>query len=188
VERLFPGVVVDGAVDRIALGRRVFGDRAALRRLEGLLHPFVQRSEQQFLRRARGRREPLAVLDIPLLFETGGEVRCDAVIVVSAPRFVQEGRVLRRLGMTREKLGAVRARQMSDRDKRRRADFVVPTGLDRGFALRRLVEIVRLATARDWIKPRRRRRPRRGKAVCAKSSLTPKPPGSVPPRGIESSN
>jgi dephospho-CoA kinase len=121
--------------------------------LEAILHPLVQRSEQRFLRGALARRQPVAVLDIPLLFEIGGERRCDAVIVVSAPRFVQEGRVLRRKGMTAARLLAVRARQMPDAEKRRRADFVVPTGLDKRATLRRLAAIVRVMTG-----PGRRRR------------------------------
>ena len=144
VAQAFPGVVADGTVDRAALGRRVFDNPAALARLEAILHPLVQRSEQRFLRGALARREPVAVLDIPLLFEIGGERRCDAVIVVSAPRFVQEARVLRRKGMTAARLLAVRARQMPDAEKRRRADFVVPTGLDKRATLRRLAGIVRV--------------------------------------------
>ncbi|MFQ5956133.1 MAG: dephospho-CoA kinase [Kiloniellales bacterium] len=148
VARAFPGVVAGGKVDRAALGRRVFGDAAALSRLEAILHPLVQRSEQRFLRAVAARRRPVAVLDIPLLFETGGDRRCDAVIVVSAPRFVQEARVLRRPGMTRERLQAVWARQMPDAEKRRRADYVVPTGLDKRFALRRLAGIVTRTMAR----------------------------------------
>ncbi len=155
VARAFPGVVADGAVDRAALGRRVFNNPAALVRLEAILHPLVQRSEQRFLRGALARREPVAVLDIPLLFEIGGERRCDAVIVVSAPRFVQEARVLRRKGMTAARLLAVRARQMPDAEKRRRADFVVPTGLDKRATLRRLAGIVRVMTEPG---PTRRRR------------------------------
>ncbi len=154
VARAFPGVVADGAVDRAALGRQVFDNPPALARLEAILHPLVQRSEQRFLRGASARRVPVAVLDIPLLFETNGERRCDAVLVVSAPRFVQEARVLRRKGMTAARLLAVRARQMPDAEKRRRADFVVPTGLDKRATLRRLAGIVRVMTEPG--------RPRRG--------------------------
>ncbi len=157
VARAFPGVVADGQVDRRALGRRVFGDAAALERLEAILHPLVRRSEQRFLRAAAARRRPVAVLDIPLLFETGGDRRCDAVIVVSAPPFVQEARVLRRPGMTAGRLRAVRARQLPDAEKRRRADFVVPTGLDKRVALRHLAAIVTQMMARP---PVRRGRPR----------------------------
>ncbi len=144
----FPGVVRDGAVDRQALARRVFDDDEALARLEALLHPLVRRAEQQFLKAARAHGRPLVVLDIPLLFETGGENRCDAVAVVSAPAFVQAQRVLKRPGMTRERLQSILARQMPDAEKRRRADFVIPTGLGLDFSLRAIREIVRVT--RTW--------------------------------------
>lgn len=144
VEAAFPGVVRDGAVDRGELGRRVFGDAAALKRLETILHPLVRQAEKQFLARHRQRRTPLVVLDIPLLFETGGEKRCDKVAVVSAPALVQEQRVMKRPGMTRERLAAILKKQMPDVEKRRRADFVVPTGLGMLPALRRLAAIVTL--------------------------------------------
>jgi hypothetical protein len=97
---MFPGVISNDAIDRAKLGRRVFGDEAALRRLESILHPRVQLVATRFLRRSAGERRPLVALDIPLLFETGGERRCDAVVVVSAPGFVQAARVLHRPGMT----------------------------------------------------------------------------------------
>lgn len=136
IEEAFPGVTGFGGVDRAALGAKVFNDPAALRRLEALVHPRVRRREIAFLRRARAARRPIAVLDIPLLFETGGETRCDASMVVAAPRFLQEQRVLARRGMTRERLAAIRRRQLSDEEKLRRADVVIPTGLDRRIALR----------------------------------------------------
>lgn len=136
IEAAFPGVTGPDGVDRTALGARVFGDPAALRRLEHLVHPQVQRSEAGFIRRMRGRRRALVVLDIPLLFETGAERRCDATMVVAAPRFLQEQRVLRRPGMTQQRLTAIRTRQMPDGEKLHRADVVVPTGLDRRLALR----------------------------------------------------
>ena len=104
IEAAFPGVTGPGGVDRPALGAKVFNDPAALRRLEALIHPRVRRSEIAFLRRTRAARRPIAVLDIPLLFETGGDARCDAAMVVAAPRFLQEQRVLARRGMTRERL------------------------------------------------------------------------------------
>jgi dephospho-CoA kinase len=138
----FPGVVRDGAVDRAALGRRVFGDPAALRRLEAILHPLVRAASARFLARARGRRQDLAVLDIPLLFETGGEKRCDVVVVVSAPPFVQRARVLARPGMTEARLAQILAQQMPDREKRARADFVVETGLGKRYTLCRIAEII----------------------------------------------
>ncbi len=139
----FPGVVRDGAVDRKALGAVVFGDPAALRRLEAIVHPLVRAAEGEFLRRARRRRVRLVVLDIPLLYETGGAGRCDAVAVVTAPPFLQAQRVLRRPGMTPERLAAIRAAQMPDAEKRRRADFVIPTGLGRRPTLRALLLVAR---------------------------------------------
>lgn len=152
----FPGVERDGVIDRRALGDRVFGDAQALARLEAILHPLVRRAAYAFLRRQARRGRPLVVLDIPLLFETGGEALCDAVVLVSAPARVQAARVLSRPGMTREKFAAILAQQMSDREKRRRADFVVLTGLGKRETLRRLIGIVRLMRrrpARHW--PRR---------------------------------
>jgi len=146
----FPGVGRDTprgrAIDRPALGRQVFGDPAALRRLEGILHPLVRQAERRFLDAARRRRRPLAVLDIPLLYETRGEDRCDAVAVVDAPLFVQRARVLRRPGMTPERLADVMARQMPSAEKRRRADFVIPTGLGRHVSWRAIRRIVRELT------------------------------------------
>ena len=143
VERGFPGVTREEAVDRQALGRKVFADQAALKRLEAILHPLVRKAERRFLARCRRQRRRIAVLDIPLLFETGGDRRCDAVLVVSAPRRVQLARALRRPGMTLAKLAGVEARQMPDAEKRRRADAVIPTGLGRRFSLDRLRRAVR---------------------------------------------
>lgn len=140
----FPGMVVDGAVDRAALGRRVFGDPAALKRLEAIVHPLVRAAERAFLERHARRGTRLVALDIPLLFETGGERRCDKVAVVTCPAFLQAQRVLRRPGMTRDKLAAIRRQQMPDHDKRQRADFIIPTGIGRAAALRRLRAAVTL--------------------------------------------
>jgi dephospho-CoA kinase len=145
VSAVFPGVATeDGGIDRALLGQRVFTNPAALRRLEEILHPMVAAAEKRFLARLRARREPLAVLDIPLLFETGAERRCDYVLVVSAPALVQRQRVMRRPGMTEIRLNAILRKQMPDHRKRQRADFVVPTGASRGLTLRRLKSIVRL--------------------------------------------
>ena len=116
----------------------MFGDPAALARLERILHPLVRAEEAPVSRRARAAPARLVALDIPLLFETGGEARCDAVIVVGAPRFVQLGRVLARPGMTRSDWPAIEARQMSDAEKRRRADIVIETGLGRRHSLAKL--------------------------------------------------
>ena len=143
----FHGVVRDGAVDRPALGQKVFADPAALKTLEGILHPLVQSAQARFLKIAALNRRPMAVLDVPLLFEVGTDKRCDAVIVVTAPRFLQEQRVLRRPGMTTERFLATLARQMSDREKRRRATFVVHTGLGKCHTYGRLREIVRQVAA-----------------------------------------
>lgn len=142
IETAFPGVVRDGAVDRQELGRRVFGQPAELRCLEAILHPLVRRAETAFLKRHRRTGTPLVVLDIPLLFETGGDRRCDAVAVVSCPAFLQAQRVLRRPGMTAARLAAIRAQQMPDREKRRRADFVLPSGAGKAPVLRGLKRIV----------------------------------------------
>jgi len=142
IETAFPGVVREGAVDRQELGRRVCGQPAELRCLEAILHPLVRRAETAFLKRHRRYGTPLVVLDIPLLFETGGDRRCDAVAVVSCPAFLQAQRVLRRPGMTDARLAAIRAQQMSDQEKRRRADFVLPSGAGKAPVLRGLKRIV----------------------------------------------
>jgi dephospho-CoA kinase len=142
IAAVFPGVVVDGAVDRRALGAVVFGNPPALRRLEAILHPLVRQAERRFLQRQRRQRAALVVLDVPLLLETGGQRRCDAVLVVTAPAFLQAQRVLRRPGMTAERLAAVRAQQMPDAEKIRRADYVIPTGCGPVPAWRRLRGIV----------------------------------------------
>jgi dephospho-CoA kinase len=143
VEAVFPGTSSKaGGIDRLRLGQRVFGDREALGRLEGILHPMVAEAERRFLGRARARRTSIAVLDIPLLFESRGAARCDFVIVVSAPFNLQRQRVMRRPGMTAARFAAILDQQMPDAEKRRRADFVVSTGLDRGYSLRRLRKIL----------------------------------------------
>jgi dephospho-CoA kinase len=131
IEAAFPGTAASGKVDRDRLAARVLGDSAALKRLEAIVHPLVQEAERRLLAEAETRGEKVAVLDIPLLFETGGEKRVDAVVVVSAPPDVQRSRVLERPGMTADKLDAILAKQMPDDEKRRRADFVVD--ISRGF-------------------------------------------------------
>ncbi len=153
VDRAFPGVVADGAVDRPKLGVRVFGDATALRRLEGILHPLVAEERRRFLRAAARQGRAVVVLDIPLLFETAGERWCDVVCVVSAPRFLQVARLLRRPNMDRARIAAVACRQMPDAQKRRRADFVVPSGLGRAVtfaALRRIVAELREEPGKVW--------------------------------------
>jgi dephospho-CoA kinase len=143
VEAAFPGVTKDGAIDRKALGARVFGKPAELKRLEAILHPLVREAERAFLRHCRQARHDVVVLDIPLLFETGGEKRCDGVVVVTAPQFLQSQRVLKRPGMTEARLRQILGSQMPDREKRRRADWVVDTGLGRRPTLAALARIVR---------------------------------------------
>ncbi len=131
IEAAFPGVTAAGKVDRNRLAARVLGDSAALERLERIVHPLVQEAERRLIAAAAAGGEKVALLDIPLLFETGGDRRVDAVVVVSAPPEVQQSRVLERPGMTLEKLEAILAKQMPDAEKRRRADFIVDTS--RGF-------------------------------------------------------
>ncbi len=158
VEAAFPGTTADGRVDRAVLGQRVFGDDDATNRLEAIIHPAVGVMERRFLRLAAARHCPLAVRDVPLLFETGGESRCDAVAVVVAPPFVQAQRVLRRPGMTRDRLAAIRARQMSDREKVRRANFVIHTGQGKRTSLREIhcmVTILCRRQGRHWPLPAR---------------------------------
>ena len=153
IEAAFPGTTTCGKVDRAKLAERVLDDPAAIRRLETIIHPLVRQSEAKFLADAGGRGEPVVVLDIPLLFETGADRRVDAVVVVSAPAETQRARVLARPGMTSDKLEAILARQMPDAEKRRRADFVVDTshGLE---AARAQVRAILDAVARM---PQRRR-------------------------------
>jgi dephospho-CoA kinase len=150
IAREFPGTVRDGRVMREALAARVAADEEAFRRLEAIVHPLVREAELAFLDDARKRGDDLVVLDIPLLFETGGEKRMDAVVVVSASPDVQRERVLSRPGMSLEKLQAIHARQIPDVDKRSRADFVIETdkGLEHAFAAvqRIVVELRNRAT------------------------------------------
>ena len=139
----FPGVREEtGSIDRQRLGPRVFGDPEALRRLEAILHPMVRAAERRFVARARARREPLIVLDIPLLYETRGTGRCDFVLVVSAPARLQRERVMRRRGMSAQRFAEILRAQLPDSEKRRRADFVVPTALSKAATFRRLQAIV----------------------------------------------
>jgi dephospho-CoA kinase len=131
IEAAFPGTTTNGKVDRVKLGGRVINDLAALHQLEAIVHPLVQDAERRFLADAERSGAAVVVLDIPLLFETGGDQRVDAVVVVTAPPEVQRARVLERPGMTPQKLDAMLMRQMPDSEKRRRADFIVDTS--RGF-------------------------------------------------------
>jgi dephospho-CoA kinase len=132
IEAAFPGTTIGGKVDREKLAARVLGDEAALKRLESIVHPLVRASTARFLAEKQARGEKIAVLDIPLLFETASEGRVDAVVVVTAPPEVQRARALERPGMNAEKFEKILAKQMPDAEKRKRADFVIDTsrGLD----------------------------------------------------------
>ena len=150
VEAAFPGVVRDGAIDRARLSERVLNDAEAFQRLNGIVWPLLGSARQAFFRQAEADRAPIVVLDIPLLFETGGERNMDAVVVVSAPAEMQRERVLAREGMSEAKLDAILARQMADAEKRARAHFVVDTS--RGFeaAREQVREIVATLKLPDW--------------------------------------
>jgi dephospho-CoA kinase len=128
IEAAFPGTTEDGRVDRQRLAKVLLADPAGFKRLEAIVHPMVFAAERAFLQAEAARGAPLAVLEIPLLLEGGGEKRVDVVVVVSAPADKQRERVLRRPGMTAEKLDQILARQMPDAEKRARADFIVDTG------------------------------------------------------------
>lgn len=152
IEAAFPGTIVRGEVDREKLAKRVLDDPAAIKKLEGIVHPLVLAAEQHFLAEAERKNAQVAVLDIPLLFETGGDRRCDAVVVVSAPEDVQRTRIFKRPGMTSQKFAGIAANQMPDAEKRKRADFVVDTS--KGFDAARAQ--VREILARIATMPKRR--------------------------------
>jgi dephospho-CoA kinase len=152
IEAAFPGTTSGGKVDRAKLGQRVLGDAAAMQRLEAIVHPLVRQAEERFLAEAARNGTKVAVLDIPLLFETGGDERCDAVVVASAPAGTQRARVLERPGMTEAKAQALLAKQVPDAEKRARADFIVDSG--QGFEAAR--QQVREILARVATMPKRR--------------------------------
>lgn len=150
IAAIFPGTVRDGRVNRTALAAELERDPSALVRLEAIVHPLVRQARDEFVRASGKRGEDLVVIDIPLLFETGAQRDVDAVIVVSAPKDVQERRVLARPGMTREKLELLHSRQIPDAEKRAKADFVIETdkGLAQAFADVKRVATELLARAR----------------------------------------
>lgn len=151
----FPGVVVDGAIDRVRLAEALGRDDEAFRQLEQIVHPLVARGRTDDLVEAERRGVKLAVLDIPLLFETGGDAAVDAVVVVTADADTQAARVLARPGMTRERFDAILERQMPDAEKRRRADFIVDTGHGLEAARVQVAEIVGTVLSPGWTPPRR---------------------------------
>ncbi|MGA8076609.1 MAG: dephospho-CoA kinase [Xanthobacteraceae bacterium] len=153
VERAFPGSCVNGKVDRSKLAAMVLNDSAALERLEAIVHPLVFASRERFLAQARSRGVPLVLLDVPLLFETGADCHCDAVVVVSAPPQVQRRRALERPGMTEDKFAAILRKQTPDAEKRRRADFILDSSQSFDHTRTQIGDILqRVATM-----PRRRR-------------------------------
>lgn len=160
VDAAFPGVVKDGTVDRKALGAKVFKNEAALRELESIVHPLVGGARQRFLKQHAARGTAMVVMDVPLLFETGGERNVDASVVVSAPAFLQRQRVLARPNMDEQRLADVLAQQVPDAQKRARADFVVPSGLGKAPALqavRRIIKIMSRRQGQVWPNRIRRR-------------------------------
>jgi dephospho-CoA kinase len=147
VEAAFPGVSTAGKIDRDKLAKRVLGDPEALKRLEGIIHPLVRREEERFLADAERAGAPVAVLDIPLLFESGADRRADAIVVVTAPPEMQRERALGRAGMTGEKFEGFLAKQMPDAEKRQRADFIVDSSQGFDFARNQVHAILRAAPA-----------------------------------------
>ncbi len=154
VGEAFAGVVIDGAVNRDRLAQALGRDETAFHRLEAIVHPLVARGRLDDLVRAESDGIRLAVLDIPLLFETGGDAAVDAVVVVSAPAAVQTERVMARPGMTRERFEAILVRQLPEAEKRSRADFIVETGQGLDVARARVNEIVGTVLSPDWTSPR----------------------------------
>ena len=155
LDKAFPGVIVDGAVDRTRLAGVLGRDEDAFKHLEAIVHPLVAQDRAEDLAAARAEGVRLAVLDIPLLFETGGDQFVDAVVVVTADPEVQAARVLDRPGMTRDRFEAILARQTPDAEKRRRADFLVDTGRGLDAAREQVARIVGTVLDPSWTPPRR---------------------------------
>jgi dephospho-CoA kinase len=147
VEAAFSGTVVNGTVDRILLSGRVLHDHAAMIRLETIVHPLVQKREEAFCAAAAAAGRRIALLDIPLLFEVGAEARVDAIIVVSAPAELQRARLLARPGMDEARAAAMTTRQIPDAEKRRRAHFIIDTGVSLAQARRAVADLLRTAAA-----------------------------------------
>lgn len=143
IDKAFPGAVVAGKVDRTRLSEHVLGKPDAMKRLEAIVHPLVREEETRFVETARSARQRIVVLDIPLLFETGGNRRVDAAVVVTADAAVQRQRVLDRPGMTADRFEAILQKQLPDSEKRRRSHFLVDTGLGMESARRAVRAILR---------------------------------------------
>ncbi|MBN9479578.1 MAG: dephospho-CoA kinase [Bordetella sp.] len=154
LEQAFPGVVVDGAVDRTRLAQVLGEDPKAFQRLEAVVHPLVAADRAAALKTAAAQGAHLAIVDVPLLFETGGDAFVDAVVVVTADPEVQAQRVLARPGMTRERLDAILARQTPDAEKRARADFLIDTGRGLDAARDQVRAVVGMVLSPSWTPPR----------------------------------
>ena len=179
LEKAFPGVTgEDGGIDRARLRQKVAKNPEALKQLEGIVHPIVGAAQRAFLEKAETEGADIVVLDIPLLFETGGDKRADAIVVVTAPEDVQRQRVLQRGGMTEEEFEAILARQTPDSVKRRRADFVINTSLGFPYAEAQVDAILEALRSRI--------RAESGSGACEKSSSTLKPPASTQNRATAS--
>jgi dephospho-CoA kinase len=180
LEWAFPGVIrKDGSIDRAKLREKVADDPDAMKKLESIVHPIVGSAQRAFLKKAEKDGADIVVLDIPLLFETGGDQRADAIAVVTAPPDVQRARVMARGQMTEGQFEAILARQMLDSLKRQRADFVINTGFGFPYAEAQVDAILEALRTRI-------RAARENTEECAKSSSTPKQPGSTPTRATAS--
>jgi len=143
IAKRFPRAIEANSVDRTRLGQEVFGNPEKLKELETILHPLVREARDNFIRQQYRYRSRLAILDVPLLYETGGDKHCHKVLVVSAPYFIQRQRVLARQGMTQTKFHDILKRQLPDYEKRKRADFIVPTGLGKAYTYKALKRLMR---------------------------------------------
>ena len=143
IVKSFPEAVQATGIDRAKLGRDVFGNPEKLKQLENILHPLVREARDKFIRQQSRYKSRLVILDVPLLYETGGDKDCDNVLVVSAPYFIQKQRALIRHGMTQTKFHDILKRQLPDHEKRKRADFIVPTGLGKAYTYRALKRLIR---------------------------------------------
>lgn len=145
IKKIFPGTIKRGKIDRQILGKLVLKDRSLLHKLEEIIHPMVWEAQETFLRDCSRNRYSIAALDIPLLFENGADKRCDLTAVVTAPEFLQKQRVLNRSGMTEEKYASIKSKQLSDQLKRKKADFIIDTGIGRRHTFNALSKIIFLS-------------------------------------------
>ncbi len=154
IEAAFPGTTSPKGVDRTRLSRAVVGDEAAMKRLEAIIHPLVRREKEKFLHTASAQGAGLVVLDIPLLFETGGEQSVDGIVVVTAPADIQRHRVLAREGMDVEKFEAILGRQIPDHEKRKRANFIIDTSLGMESAQNAVDAVITEVNSGKWVPAR----------------------------------